>query len=146
MPSFFFIFKYVYIWIYVKSVHMNAVCVKARREHLIPWKWSYMWLWATKSDVGHPAKTLCKTICALQCWAICPGPQVLKLLTLIFYYKLWNQPGFLATWYILSYEFKDFCPIFDVSTRIRYCHVLLIYCCVKTNTNLSVFNTAPVCC
>lgn len=32
--------------------HLYAVHAEARKEHRIPWKWSYSWLWATMWMLG----------------------------------------------------------------------------------------------
>ena len=59
--------------IYVYHVHPWMVPLEARREHHIPWNWSYRWLWATKWLLGTELKSSARAICAVYCLAISPA-------------------------------------------------------------------------
>lgn len=76
---------YIYLFLfYYKSVCIHECmyskyvpnATRRHRGHQFPWNWNCKWLWATMWILGIKPRSSAKATCAINHWAIGPGPQV----------------------------------------------------------------------
>jgi hypothetical protein len=53
--------------VYTYTTRMSGAC-RSQKRHLIPWSWSYSWLWAARYVLGVELRSSEKAASALNCW------------------------------------------------------------------------------
>ena len=59
-----------------RYVHYLCVPVGGRREHWIPWNWSYRWVWAVVWVLGTESGPSARAESTHDSWAISPAPML----------------------------------------------------------------------